>query len=383
MSQVCAVLGADHHLHRRGKFKAVEARENLVRVNLQDKSYDIEIDRGVLSSLAGRLAERCELSHCVVITDDNVRSPHAELVVNDLQAAGCETHLLVVPPGERSKSIDQTAQLWNSVLESGAHRQTVIIAVGGGVIGDLAGFVAGSFARGLRFVQVPTTLLAQVDSSVGGKVGINLPGAKNMVGHFWQPKFVLIDTDVLATLPEREYRSGLAEVVKYGVIMDAEFFDYLEHHADAINAREPEALRHVVTRCCRLKADVVEEDELETSGRRAILNYGHTFAHAFETVLGYGTLLHGEAVAIGMLCASRLAESLGLFTAEETRRQQALLQQLELPVDVPDADRVLLLDAMRHDKKVQSGKLRFILPTKIGHVQLVGDIDSKLVTAVM
>ena len=253
--------------------------------------------------------------------------------------------------------------LWDKLLELGADRKTVIVAVGGGVVGDLAGFVAATFARGLPFVQVPTTLLAQVDSSVGGKVGINLPGGKNMVGAFWQPAGVLIDTAVLATLPEREYRAGLAEVVKYGVILDADFFAYLEDHVDLLAARDTDVLEHVVTRSCRLKADVVEQDEREETGRRSVLNYGHTFCHALETVTGYGEYLHGEAVAIGMLCASRLAERLGRVDASFTERQHALLAALGLPVEFPDVDQDAILAAMSHDKKVEHGQLRFVLPT--------------------
>jgi 3-dehydroquinate synthase len=238
-------------------------------------------------------------------------------------------------------------------------------------VGDLAGFVAATFARGLDFVQVPTTLLAQVDSSVGGKVGVNLPNAKNMVGAFWQPKGVVIDVNVLSTLPQREYRAGLAEVVKYGVIMDADFFAFLEANVAAINARDAATLTHIVERCCRLKADVVEEDEYEIKGRRAILNYGHTFCHAFEAVTGYEQLLHGEGVAIGMMCAARLAERLGRVDGAFIERQSTLLTALHLPTESPQVDQDELIEAMYHDKKVERGELRFVLPTRIGHVEVV------------
>jgi 3-dehydroquinate synthase len=217
-------------------------------------------------------------------------------------------------------------------------------------------------------------LLAQVDSSVGGKVGVNLPAAKNMVGAFWQPMVVVIDTDVLATLADREYRSGLAEVIKYGAIMDAELFGYLEANVSGLTERRHEVLGHVIARCCRLKADVVEADEREQFGQRAILNYGHTFAHALEAVAGYGTLLHGEAVALGMVCASRLAERLGRIGADVTRRQINLLTAVGLPVAVPELDHDRLLVAMMHDKKVAHGRLRFVLPSALGHVELVGDV---------
>jgi 3-dehydroquinate synthase len=251
------------------------------------------------------------------------------------------------------------------------------------VIGDLVGFVAATYARGLRFCQVPTTLLSQVDSSVGGKTGINLASAKNIVGVFWQPALVLIDTQVLATLPDREYFSGLAEVVKYGVILDADFFEFLEGHLEALQKRDAEVLRHVIVRCCRLKADVVEADEREVTGLRAVLNYGHTFAHAIETVSGYDRWLHGEAVAIGMVCASRLAERLGRVPASITDRQIALLQQLHLPTAVPDLPREELWRAMGRDKKVEHGQLRFVLPSRLGHVELVPGIDHATVLAVL
>lgn len=261
----------------------------------------------------------------------------------------------------------------------------MVVAVGGGVVGDLAGFLAATFARGIRFFQVPTSLLAQVDSSVGGKVGINLEKAKNMVGAFLQPQGVLIDVGTLDTLPVREYISGLGEVVKYGMILDAPFFDFLEEHAADLLNRDHELLNRVVARCCRLKADVVEEDERETSGRRAILNYGHTFAHALESLSGYGRLLHGEAVAIGMVCAARLAVELGMIDADSADRQQTLLERLRLPVELPanSASPREIYDAMRHDKKVQHGRLRLILPTRIGEVTAVEEVDSKQILKVL
>jgi 3-dehydroquinate synthase len=267
-------------------------------------------------------------------------------------------------------------ELWERMLDEGADRKTTVVAIGGGVIGDLAGFIAATFARGLAFVQVPTTLLAQVDSSVGGKVGINLPGAKNMVGAFWQPRGVLIDVRTLSTLPDREFRAGLAEVVKYGVIQDAEFFEYLERHVEAINQRDTAVLTHIVHRCCRLKADVVEQDECELTGLRAILNYGHTFGHAFEAATGYETMLHGEGVAIGMLCASRLAERMGRVDAAFTKRQYDLLTAFGLPTAVPEVSHEELIELMYHDKKVERGKLRFVLPSQLGHVEVVRGVET-------
>jgi 3-dehydroquinate synthase len=259
----------------------------------------------------------------------------------------------------------------------------LVVAVGGGVMGDLAGFVAATYARGLPLLMVPTTLLAMVDSSVGGKVGVNLRQAKNLIGAFHQPVGVWIDTATLATLPDREYRSGLAEVVKYGVILDAEFFAYLEMHADAILERDPLMVRYIIGRCCRLKADVVERDEREETGLRMVLNYGHTFAHAFETVGGYGTWLHGEAVAAGMACASALAEKQGLISAEVTQRQVRLLRRFGLPT-APEAWPIdNLIEAMRSDKKSLDGRLRFVLPRRLGEVALVDQVSDGAVRGVL
>ena len=296
-------------------------------------------------------------------------------VAKSLQETGVQTDLVVLPSGESTKSIEVAEQLWKKCLEVEVNRKSIIVAVGGGVIGDLAGFIAATYARGLRFLQIPTTLLAQVDSSVGGKVGINLPDAKNMVGAFWQPAGVLIDTATLDTLPAREYRAGLAEVVKYGVILDEEFFEYLERTESDINQRKPSVLIDIVERSCQLKAKIVSEDEREESGLRVVLNYGHTFAHALESVTGYRELLHGEAVSIGMLCASRLAEHLGRFDHASTERQAALLQNLGLPVAVPQVDHANILKAFRSDKKSEGNNLRFVLPSRIGKVELVEHID--------
>ena len=306
-----------------------------VHVDLGPRSYDIEIGAGNLAGAGEFVARRAKVTHAVVITDENVEKPHAVQVGESLAEASVEVDLVVVEPGEPSKSVEMAAALWEKMLQLGADRKSVVVAVGGGVVGDLAGFIAATFARGLRFFQVPTSLLAQVDSSVGGKVGIDLPEAKNMVGAFLQPLGVLIDAATLETLDQRQYCSGLGEVVKYGVILDAGFFDYLEANVAALASRDRDVLRHVIARCCRLKADVVEQDEFEHSGLRAILNYGHTFGHAVEALTGYGSVLHGEAVAVGMVCASRLAERLGRVDASFTARQVKLLAALGLPTRLP------------------------------------------------
>jgi 3-dehydroquinate synthase len=367
-----------------GEFEGETVSETTtVQVQLSERSYPIEIGSGNLARTGQTVAALGDFTHAVVITDTNVEPLHATVCAERLAAAVADVDLLVVEAGESSKSVEMADRLWHELLQLGADRKTLVVAAGGGVVGDLAGFVAATFARGLPFVQIPTTLLAQVDSSVGGKTGVNLPGAKNMVGVFWQPLGVVIDTEVLETLPPREYRAGLAEVVKYGVILDAEFFAYLEAQQDALNRRQADVLRTVIARCCRLKADVVENDERETTGLRAVLNYGHTFGHAIEAETGYGTLLHGEAVSIGMICASRLAERLGRIDSELTQRQLDLLQALGLPVALPDVDREVLLSAMRRDKKVAHGRLRFVLPSRLGCVELVGGVSADDVRAVL
>lgn len=320
------------------------------------------------------------------MTDANVRSPHGEAVEQSLNSAGWETRLIELAPGETSKNIEVIIGMYHELVELKADRQTVVIAVGGGVIGDSAGFLAATYARGIPFVQVPTSLLAMVDSSVGGKVGVNLPEAKNLVGAFHQPLGVCIDLSTLESLPEREYLSGLAEVVKYGVIQDPEFFQYLEAHVEPLKLRDPKTLHYVIAKSCRLKADVVEQDEFEMTNIRATLNYGHTFAHAFEALAGYGQLLHGEAVSIGMVYASRLAERLGRIGSEITRRQIDLLSGLGLPVALPaqcSFSQYDILQKMLLDKKTVGGKLRFVLPDELGHVETVSGISEEDVRSVL
>jgi 3-dehydroquinate synthase len=339
-----------------------------VRVSLGERSYSIVFSTGELGKTAVETIQGLtKVSHIVTIADEAVRM-HVESLQKSLDSIGLRYNVVYIRSGEGSKSIEQIADLWNQMLQFKTDRSSLVIAIGGGVVGDLAGFAAASFARGLRFLQIPTTLLAMVDSSVGGKTGINLPSAKNMVGAFWQPSAVIIDTATLDTLADREFRSGLAEIVKYGVILDPQLFEYLELNVAAILAREPKALHHIIKRSCELKAQVVENDERETRGLRAILNYGHTFAHAIEAATAYGQLLHGEAVSIGMNMASRLAVQFGQFTNEEMLRQRKLLESFHLPTEFNQSSSEELWSLMQHDKKVEQGKLGFILPTRIGHV---------------
>jgi len=347
-----------------------------LRVELSDRAYGIQIGAGLLAA-AGEFVGCCAAAkHYVVITDSNVGPLFADALCESFAALeDTRLDVLSFTAGEASKNIDSMQRLWGQMLEIGVDRGTVVIALGGGVVGDMAGFAAATFTRGLPFVQIPTTLLADVDSSVGGKVGVNLPGGKNMVGAFWQPQGVLIDTDLLASLPDREYKAGLAEVVKYGVILDEAFFAYLEGCVAPLLARDPVVLRQVISRCCQLKAEVVVADEREETGVRAVLNYGHTFCHALETVTEYRRFLHGEAVSLGMLCASRLAEDLGRVDRRVTARQSDLLQAIGLPIEVPRLDADALTAAMLKDKKTRHGKLRFVLPTCIGHVDVVDGVS--------
>jgi 3-dehydroquinate synthase len=350
------------------------------------RTCQVVVGPGAIKPLVAKIAAT-GARRVVVIADAAVAAGPAAALSAALQAAGVATTTLTVPSGEPAKSAAEVVRLWEALAGIPADRATQVVAVGGGVVGDLAGFVAATFVRGLPVWQVPTTLMAQVDSSIGGKTGINLAAGKNLVGAFWQPLGVACDAETMATLPDREYRSGLAEVVKYGVILDADFFTWLEAHAGEILARNAAAVSHVVARCVDLKARVVEEDEQERSGLRAILNYGHTVGHALETLAGYGTLLHGEAVAIGMTAAARIALATGRWGVEPARRQASLLARFDLPLAAPrglppiaTAD---ILAAMGRDKKTLHGKVRFILPTAIGRVEIADDVDAAIVRQIV
>ena len=355
------------------------------QVNLGERSYPIRITTGELIQLGGFVRTGCKGTQALVVSDHNTRDPYADTVVRALSTR-FQVEMISLPAGEATKRLMVARQVYDRLIAMAANRQTLVVAVGGGVIGDLAGFVAATFVRGVPLVQVPTTLLAQVDSSVGGKVAVNHHApdgriTKNMIGAFHQPVGVFIDTETLGTLPLRELRAGLAEVIKYGVILDVDFFEFLESHVDDILTLDPVAMRHLVSRCCRLKADVVEADEREVSGRRAILNYGHTFAHAIEAVSD--EFRHGEAVAVGMVAAARLSELLGRISTDISERLIHLLGCFGLPTRFPELDSVQLMEAMRRDKKVQAGRLRFVLPNRIGGVELVEEVDSTAVQSVL
>ncbi len=338
-----------------------------IDVKLGERSYPIHIGRSLMlaSSLENKAGVRV-----MMISDSNVDALHGNACQTQLESQGCEVVRVVIPAGEETKSLKWVETLYAKAAGAGLDRSSVVVALGGGMTGDLAGFVAATYLRGVRFIQIPTSLLAMVDSSVGGKTGINLEQGKNLVGAFYQPIEVDADLDLLATLPRREYISGLAEVVKYGVIWDASFFCLLEKHAEAILARDPVWLEKIVARCCEIKAEVVAMDEREM-GPRAILNFGHTLGHALEKVDGYGRWLHGEAVAIGMAYAARLSATVSGFPGAEANRVVSLMEQLGLPVRVASGGAIpwaALRDAMMSDKKTLKKRPRFVLAKKLGSV---------------
>ncbi|MEO8669881.1 MAG: 3-dehydroquinate synthase [Tahibacter sp.] len=349
-------------------------------VVLGTRSYPIHIGAGLLSD-ADCWRPTIRGRQVLVVSNTTVAPLYLERLrhgLDDLDWAS-----LLLPDGEQHKSLDNATRLFDALAQLKANRDACVIALGGGVIGDLAGFAAACWMRGIDFVQMPTTLLAQVDSSVGGKTGVNLTAGKNLVGAFHQPRAVVIDTDTLASLPLREYRSGLAEVVKYGAIGDVEFFAWLERNVDGLNARDPARLAEAIARSCAHKAGVVARDERE-EGERALLNFGHTFGHALETANGYGKLLHGEAVAIGMVLAARLSAQMGLAGMLDCARLAHLLEQLGLPIEPPPAqDPAKLLALMRLDKKNLSARLRLILWRGIGAAEIVADTDPEAILAVL
>jgi 3-dehydroquinate synthase len=341
-----------------------------LRVELGDRSYPIVIANGTLAGIGSALAESGYHGRLALISNPTVYHLYGNSVAASLQEAGFDVVEILVPDGEEHKSLTSAGIIYTELLKARLDRKSALVALGGGVIGDITGFVASTYMRGIDFIQVPTTLLAQVDSSVGGKTGVNHSLGKNMIGTFWQPRLVWIDIATLGTLPRREFLSGLAEVIKYGVIWDEEFFRFLERERERILDLDSAALVRLISRSCEIKAEVVSKDERE-SGLRAILNYGHTIGHAVETATGYTRYLHGEAVAIGMVSAALLAHLLGLIDRQQADRIKALIRDYGLPDVIPDAVGFAeLLSCMQLDKKTVSGALTFILPEKIGAVRI-------------
>ena len=359
-----------------------------VHVDLPGRAYAIEIGPGVLELAGDRLAGMGGRRHVAILTDETVAGHHLAALQASLARVGLSSDALALPPGEATKSWPHLSRAVEWLLDQKVERGDVVVAFGGGVIGDLAGFAAAILRRGVRFVQVPTTLLAQVDSSVGGKTGINAPQGKNLIGAFHQPSLVLADTDLLASLPERDFLAGYGEVMKYGLLGDAAFFGWLEENAGAVKARETWALVHAVRRSCEMKAEIVMRDETE-QGDRALLNLGHTFCHALEAATGYSDrLLHGEGVAIGCGLAFELSARMGLCSQEEPSRVRAHLAEMgmkkdlaDIPGGLPGTER--LLELMGQDKKVVAGKLRFILARGIGEAFITSDVPREAVIGVL
>lgn len=350
-----------------------------VRVRLKERSYDICIGSNILKKIGAKLKSFKTSPKTALISNPTVYKLYGKAVLNSLKTAGFNAIPVIIPDGEEYKDITTIINIYGELLKHGLDRRSVLIALGGGVIGDITGFVASTYMRGIVYIQIPTTLLAQVDSSVGGKTGVNHKLGKNMIGTFYQPRLVWIDIDTLKTLPKRELLAGLAEVIKYGVIKDKRLFNFLEDNNRKILHLDKNALSHIITRSCEIKAEVVSKDERE-SGLRATLNHGHTIGHAIETVTEYKKFLHGEAIAIGMHLEAKIAEILGFLKIHDVLRIKALIDSFGLPSEMPsDLDMDTLMSSMQLDKKAVAGELKFILPERIGNVRIYKGIDTGLI----
>lgn len=351
-----------------------------IKVRLKERSYDIAVGRGLIGR-CGIFLKRLHIgSDAVIITNRKLFGLYRKSIPSSLKNSGITSRFEFIPDSERAKSGDTAAKLIGRISAYDTKKQLFIIALGGGVAGDLAGFIASVYKRGIPYVQIPTTLLAQVDSAIGGKVAIDLPVAKNLIGAFHQPRLVLSDALALKTLPGRQVRNGLAEVIKYGIIRDGTLFSFIEKNYRKINALDAKAVEYIVSRCSRIKADVVSKDEFDKKGARAVLNFGHTIGHAIEAAGGYsGRYGHGEAVAVGMVIASRISESLGMLRRQEADRIESLIKKVGLPVSVKGISPEAIYSAYLHDKKFIRGKNRFILPRKIGQVVIAEGVPEHLI----
>lgn len=356
-----------------------------IAVKSSKGDYRILVGSGLLAKTGSLVASIGAGSRVLVVSQEGIAKLYLSTVVKSLKVKGFQVYSHLVADGETAKSQTELFKIYSVLLDRGFERRDVLLALGGGVVGDLTGFAAATYLRGIPFVNVPTTLLAQVDSAIGGKTAINLDEGKNLVGAFYPPKLVISDSEPLATLPRRELQAALGEVVKYGVIRDAALFRFLEQNAYGILEKKPELLSRIVEACSRIKAGVVSRDEFETLGERMILNFGHTFGHGFEQALDYKKLLHGEAVAVGMICAARTAMALNLFKKADYQRLENLSKTLKLPVTIRglDIDAGRILSAMMRDKKKKSGKLRFVLPVSIGKVVVRDNIPRALVAKII
>ncbi|MBD2387265.1 3-dehydroquinate synthase [Cylindrospermum sp. FACHB-282] len=358
---------------------------SIINVNLGEKSYEIAIASASLDQLGQQMSQLQLGKKVLLVSNPMIFKHYGERAIASLKNAGFEVASCNLPPGERYKTLNSIQKLYDIALENRLERSSTMVALGGGVVGDMTGFAAATWLRGINVVQVPTTLLAMVDSAIGGKTGVNHPHGKNLIGAFHQPRRVLIDPEVLKTLPTREFRAGMAEVIKYGIIWDADLFAQLEasKHLDQLRYVKTDLINNILTHSCQAKADVVGKDEKE-SGLRAILNYGHTIGHAVESLTGYRLLKHGEAVGIGMVAAGQISLELGLWQKQDTERQNALIEKTGLPTKLPAGVEIeAIIDALQLDKKVKSGQVRFVLPTKIGEVTITDQVPTDTIRQVL
>jgi 3-dehydroquinate synthase len=350
-----------------------------IRVDIKENPYEILIGKGILKDLGMYLSQRKQSGKCVIITNPTVAKLYGSTVEKSLSSSGFTVNILEVPDSETSKSLRIAESLYKKLIECNMDRNSCIIALGGGVIGDLAGFIAATYMRGISLVQVPTTLLAQVDSAIGGKVAVDLDKGKNLIGAFFQPILVLSDVDTLRSLPDHVLRSGLAEVIKYGIISDKDVFDLVDSNMNKIFLKEASIFNEIIIKCSKIKAKIIEEDEKEQD-IRAILNFGHTLGHALETITNYEKYSHGEAISIGMVFASRLSMKLNTLTLNEFERIKQILKKAELPIFFNESNRENeLISIMLHDKKVKNEKILFILPKIIGDVYITDSISEKVI----
>lgn len=353
-----------------------------ILVNLGPRSYPILLGAGALAAVGPELVKRKVGRKVVLVTDAGVARLHGGDVVRSLGHAGFDTVQVPVPEGEEAKRLDIAATLWERLLDAGCDRTSTVVALGGGAIGDVAGFVAATYMRGMNFVQVPTTLLAQVDASIGGKTAIDHPRGKNLIGAFHQPRAVIVDPAVLTTLSDREFRSGLAEVIKHGIVLDADYFRDLESNVPSLLTRDLAILERIVVGSCRLKARVVEHDEHDAE-LRWVLNYGHTIGHALEAATGFRRWVHGEAVSLGVVAESRLAERLGICSPATANRQLRLLAAVGLPVTGLQVEPASVIDALSRDKKTRDGRTSFVLAPEIGSSRIVPDVPSDAILEIL
>lgn len=359
--------------------------DSVISVNLPQNSYEVAIAPSSLYTLGARMQELNLGKKVLVVSNPTIFQHYGATIIDSLKSAGFQVTQHLIPDGERYKKLASIEQVYDTACQERLERSSTLVALGGGVIGDMTGFAAATWLRGVNFIQVPTSLLAMVDASVGGKTGVNHPQGKNLIGAFYQPRLVLIDPLVLKTLPDREFRAGMAEVIKYGIIWDADLFSQLEQaeRLDSLEYVSKQLLQIILTRSVQAKADVVSQDEKE-AGLRAILNYGHTIGHAVESLTGYQLIIHGEAVGIGMVAAGKIALALQLWTVEDAKRQDTLIQKTGLPTQIPpQLTTPAILEALTTDKKVKAGKVRFVLPTRIGKVTITDQIPTEVISQVI